>query len=137
MKSMENDYKVIEDLSMIPYNYSFEQALRNNDIIFDQLRSYNVKRLHEFIKNIEHGISDNVRIAKFVYDGKATIAYLHFNGENILYTIDISRFNSDLKLITYSGSKLFSHTEYNKKKEYEVYYLITNTHEVVEVFIDA
>lgn len=116
MNSMENDYKAIEDLSMIPYNYSLEQAYRNNDIIFDQLKSYNVKRLHDFIANVEYGISDRVRIAKFVYDGKATIAYLHFNGENILYTIDISRFNPDLKFITYSGSKLFSHTEYNKKR---------------------
>lgn len=137
MNSMENDYSTIEDLSLIPYNYSFEQAYRNNDIIFDQLKSYHVKRLSEFIENMEHGISDRIRIVKFVFDGKATIAYLQFNGENIRYTIDVSRFNPDLKFITYSGSTLFSHTEYDKKKEYEVYYLITNMHEVVEVFINA
>lgn len=137
MDFMENVNTAIDELSMIPYNYSLEQSNRNKDIIYDQIKSYHVIRLKEFIHNMELGISDKVRIVKFVFDGKVTTAILQYNGDILEYTIDVSRFHPDLKFITYIGFKMFSHTEHHKKKEIEVYYLITNTHEVVEVFIDA
>lgn len=54
----------------------------------------------------------------------------------IQYTIDVSRHNPNEKYITYFAHNIFSHTEIIQKKEFEVYYLITNSNNVIDVFID-
>lgn len=136
MENYINDYSLENELSLLPINYTIDIALRNNDLIYDQMKSYNTERFINFIENYEKGILDKIKITKFEIDSKATTSILQFDGNIIQYTIDVSRFNTSEKYITYFGHKMFSHTECIHKKEFEVYYLITNKSNVVDVFVD-
>lgn len=85
MENYINDCLLETELSLLPINYTIDIALRNNDIIYDQIKSYNTSRFINFIENFENGVLDKIRITKYEIDSKATTSILQFDGNNPIY----------------------------------------------------
>ncbi|WP_312372003.1 hypothetical protein [Lachnoclostridium sp.] len=99
-------------LSSLPRDYTPEMALEYNDILYDSYaRTYNLDRLLEFISNVNSGIPDFVTLTTFGMDGPAVTSILQFNGNQIIYTLDMTRSPLEDKIITIVGNSIDVYTQ--------------------------
>ena len=100
----------ISILLATPFDYTVEMAFDNNDILnTPTAKSINTGRLNLFIQNVNNGIPDCVFITTFGIDGPAATSILKYDGNEITYYVDNSRYSNipgDLK--TYKIIKLYT-----------------------------
>jgi hypothetical protein len=87
-------------------------AYINNDILnTPTAKSINTGRLNLFIQNVNNGIPDCVFITTFGIDGPATTSILKYDGSDITYITDSSRFSKIYGDIhSYKIKKLYTET---------------------------
>ncbi len=122
----------IELLSSTPFNYTLEMAYENNDILnTPTAKSINTGRLNLFMQNVNNGISDCVFITIWGIDGPPTTSILKYDGSEITYFVDNSRFSKipgDIQ--SYKITQLYTDTvDYNNL-------ILTNYHAIDSNNID-
>lgn len=117
-------YSAEEMLSALPRNYTRAMALYNNDIVDDQLEDYNFERLDDFIKNVNLGIPDTVRITQFGIDGPPETVILQYDGNIIKYTADTTRVEAIQNYYTFYGHKIYTDILQRYGMVYRTYNLI-------------
>ncbi len=102
----------VKMLLSVPYNYTVEMAYINNDILnTPTAKSINTGRLNLFIQNVNNGIPDCVFITIFGIDGPAATSILKYDGSNIIYITDSTRFSQIYGDIhSYKIKKLYTET---------------------------
>ncbi len=101
----------IKFLQSVPFDYTLDMAYMNYDILnTPTARSINTGRLNLFIQNLNNGISDCVFITTFGIDGPATTSILKYDGNDITYTVDNSRYNQGYSINTYKITNLYTDT---------------------------
>ncbi len=102
----------VKMLLSVPYNYTVEMAYINNDILnTPTAKSINTGRLNQFIQNVNNGIPDCVFITIFGIDGPAATSILKYDGSNIIYITDSTRFSQIYGDIhSYKIKKLYTET---------------------------
>ncbi len=102
----------VKILLLVPYNYSVEMAYIYNDKLnTPTTKSINTGRLNLFIQNVNNGIPDCVFITTFGIDGPATTSILKYDGSDITYISDSSRFSNIYGDIhSYEIKKLYTET---------------------------
>ena len=111
-KSMNCD-DPIQILTSLPYNYTVEMALSNNNVLrTPEGKAYNIKLLYNFINNVNSVVKDCILITYFGLDGPAQTSILKYNGDTITLYTDNSRF-SDIHNDTYSNviTEIYSETK--------------------------
>lgn len=99
----------IKYLQSVPFDYTVDMAYMNYDILnTPTARSINTGRLNLFIQNLNNGICDCVFITTFGIDGPATTSILKYDGNNITYTIDNSRYNQAYSITSYNITTLYT-----------------------------
>ncbi len=123
-----------QELLSLPRDYTPEMTLANGDILYDHyLRSYNLDRLLLFINNVFNGIPDYIRITMFGIDGPAIVIILQYNGNDIIYTLDDTRY-SDLYTITTDFGKVININTNIQKGYFTTYYLKSNDGKTLLIF---
>jgi hypothetical protein len=83
--------------------YYPEEAIKNGDIVDENGIINNLDKLNEFVKNVNDGVKDKVRITRYTKEGNPIFNNLDFTGKNIKYTYDDSQ-------DSYGGSGIKSDT---------------------------
>ncbi len=82
------------ELSQLPKEYLPEEAIKNGDVVLDQLFKYNVNILDNFIENYEKKTlksNEMVRITKYTVEGSPIISDLIFANNKLILKEDKSR----------------------------------------------
>jgi hypothetical protein len=118
----------VKILLSMPYNYTVEMAFINNDILnTPTAKSINTGRLNLFIQNVNNGITDCVFITTFGIDGPAATSILKYDGRDITYITDNSRFSQIYGDIHYYKiKKLYTETTYFNNLIVTSYHVITS-----------
>ena len=83
---------IILSSTLIACQQAEDQQVKDNDVVFSNDGEIsNLDKLEEFIKNIEDGDEDKVRIVRYTIEGDPIFNTLDYNGENIKYTYDDSQ----------------------------------------------
>ena len=126
-------YSPEEELASLPRDYTIEHALSNNDIVYDLNMTYNMAGFYNFLVNVNHGISDKVRITYYESDGSAAVSILHYDGNIIRFVTDASRLGID-EYYDVSGYQIVSQTISIQGRVLEEYILITEDNKHVRIF---
>jgi hypothetical protein len=127
--------KAEQELLSLPRDYTPEMALANGDILYDRyLRSYNLDRLILFINNVYNGIPDYIRITRFGMDGPATVIILQYNGDVIMYTLDVTRYSESYTITTDFGHVININSDIQYGHYATVYYLISDDGKTLLIF---
>jgi hypothetical protein len=90
--------------------YRYETAIKNGDIVGFNGSKYNIKKLDQFMENVEKGKKDKIRITKYTDEGGAIITDLEYDGKKINYTYDNTRDGFGLPTIEkkiFSGDSIY------------------------------
>jgi hypothetical protein len=71
--------------------YLPEKAIKNGDIVNVHGKISNLEKFLQFVKNVNNGVKDKVRITSYTTEGDPIFDNLDFNGKNIKYTYDNSQ----------------------------------------------
>lgn len=114
-------------------HYDSEEAIKNGDVVNSHGEISNLKKFENFIKNVERGAQDEIRITMYTIEGDPIFYNLNYNGKKILYTFDNSQ---DAYAGTEKGIKSTSCSKIeNRKIDKDVgYYLSGCTSEVGDTF---
>lgn len=126
-------YSAEEMLAALPRNYTREMALYNNDIVDEQIKDYNFERLDQFIRNVNLGIPDTVRITEFGIDGPPVTIVLQFDGNIIKYTADTTRVDAIPNYFTFYGYKINTDILQRYGMVYQTYNLIKCDNSVSQI----
>jgi hypothetical protein len=83
--------------------YHSEEAIKHGDIVDEHGVISNLDRLNKFMKNVNNGVKDKVRITGYTTEGDPIFNNLDYNGKEIKYTYDDSQ-------DSYGGSGIKSDT---------------------------
>lgn len=110
-KITENSLK--EELEAVPIHYDMKTAIRNNDIVVSNGQIANERRFEQFLKNLEKGIQDKVRITEYGIDGPPSVSMLGYDGRIIMHIVDVSNFQKPKQLKIYYGACIFGNLIFN------------------------
>ncbi|WP_161487175.1 DUF4362 domain-containing protein [Neobacillus mesonae] len=71
--------------------YNSEEAIKNGDIVDVHGKISNLDKFKQFIKNVNDGVKDKVRITLYTKEGDPIFYNLDYNGKKIKYTFDDSQ----------------------------------------------
>jgi len=115
-----DEFSPEKELSSLPRNYTREIAHRNNDMMYDQIASYNTDRFLRFIDNLNRGIPDRIRITTFGIDRPAVPSILQYNGYVIRLTSDATRYGVRNEYDNFYGYLIVSQIQQRAGITYEV-----------------
>lgn len=84
----------LKKLSNLPKDYPPKEAIKNGDVVFDQIFYYNVDLLDNFIENFEKNNlhpNEMVRITSYTVEGSPIIKDLIFTNNILTLKVDQSR----------------------------------------------
>lgn len=117
------------DLSLLPKEYLPDEAIKNGDVVLDQIFKYNVEILDNFIESYEKKTlkaNEMVRITRYTIEGSPIISDLIFVNNKLILKEDKSR-------NFYSGPKDLIIKEYEIKRIYTkvvnntIFYMVETT----------
>lgn len=117
------------DLSLLPKEYLPDEAIKNGDVVLDQLFKYNVDILDNFIESYEKKTlksNEMVRITRYTIEGSPIISDLIFVNNKLILKEDKSR-------NFYSGPEDLIIKEYEIKRIYTrivnntIFYMVETT----------
>lgn len=94
VKKLTAPLSAYEELTTLPKEYLPEDAIKNGDIVLDQLFKYNVNTLDNFIENFQKNTlnsNEMVRITRYSIEGSPTISDLIFTNNKLILKVDRSR----------------------------------------------
>lgn len=118
-----------DDLSLLSKEYLPDEAIKNGDVVLDQLFKYNVEILDNFIESYEKKTlkaNEMVRITRYTIEGSPIISDLIFVNNKLILKEDKSR-------NFYSGPKDLIIKEYEIKRIYTkvvnntIFYMVETT----------
>jgi hypothetical protein len=116
----------IKLLQTVPFEYNVDMAYINQDILnTPTARSINTGRLNLFIQNIEKGVADCVFITTFGIDGPAITSILKFDGYNVTYTVDTTRYDSNDSINVYYVNYMYTDTTSEENLISTNYHVVT------------
>jgi hypothetical protein len=71
--------------------YHSKEAIKNGDILDDHGKISNLDKFKQFMKNVNNGVKDKVRITSYTKEGDPIFYNLDYNGKKIKYTYDDSQ----------------------------------------------
>lgn len=125
-------------MAIDPYNYTVEMAYINNDILnTPTAKSINTGRLNLFVQNVNNGIPDCVFITTFGIDGPATTSILKYDGSDITYITDNSRYSQFYGDIhSYKIKKLYTEKTHFNNLIVTGYHVITSDNADYAIYND-
>jgi hypothetical protein len=71
--------------------YDPAEAIKNGDVVNDHGEIGNLDKFKQFIKNVNNGVKDKIRITSYTTEGDPIFDSLDYNGKEIKYTYDDSQ----------------------------------------------
>ncbi len=71
--------------------YDSEEAIENGDVVNRHGEISNLEKFENFIKNVESGAKDKIRITMYTHEGDPIFDNLNYDGNKIQYTHDDSQ----------------------------------------------
>ena len=104
------------DLTSLPQEYTFDMAKENGDVAWTNKEVYNLYRLDKFIRNVNNGLKDMVRVVGFTKEGDPIVKDLKYDGEMINLSRDSTRdrFSANPGIRTYKYRQIFVENRYDK-----------------------
>lgn len=133
-KTTENDVK---EALKVPLKYNADAAIKNGDIVNLHGEITNIDRFKAFIKNIDSGKTDLIRITSYTVEGDPIITVVYYDGNKIECYEDNTRdaFGGEKGIRHSSGKEIIAEKEevkYDDGEKYEItnYKLIGSENQV-------
>lgn len=119
-----NEYSARNELNSLPQEYSRNDAIRNNDVLFYPDENYNAKRFFEFLINAKNGVDDKIRITYFGIDGPPTISILENKDGRFFLTTDVSRYGAPPPFYFYEGASIYDELVYVESNSVQLHFYL-------------
>jgi hypothetical protein len=84
--------KIIQqNLNQIPIEYSYQQALKNGDVVIGTPGEFNLNKIDQFISDFSKKNRTSLRVTNYTQEGDPIISEISFTGDNISYSYDNTR----------------------------------------------